>query len=137
MLKRIPWSGSKWCYLFEYTDRSTITRLRTEPEADAVFMPSSHALFQTRVSVLSYWVYWWRCMGGSLRQDRTTPDHGIRISLDCRVSIVNLILPPLLKSKLRTSFRNSLDKSLSKRNTFTILASFSEASQFRILLSRI
>ena len=36
-----------------------------------VFMPSSYALCQTRVSVLSYWVYGWRCMGGRIAPHQT------------------------------------------------------------------
>lgn len=35
-----------------------------------VFMLSSYVLCQTQVRVLSYWVYWWRRMGG-----RIAPDH--------------------------------------------------------------
>ena len=47
----IPWSGEKWCYSLEYTDRSTVTRLGTEAEDDGFFMPSSRFLYQTRVSL--------------------------------------------------------------------------------------
>ena len=67
----IPWSGNKWCYFLGYIDRSTITRLRAESEDDVVFMSSSYALCQTRVSVLSYWVYRWRCIGGKKAPHQT------------------------------------------------------------------
>ena len=63
-------------FLLGYTDRSTITRLRTETEDDCllhvVFTPSSYAL-GTRLVVLDVLV----AMHG--RRDRTTPDDGIRM----------------------------------------------------------
>ena len=44
-LPSMSWSDSKWCYFFfEYTERYTITRLRTKVEADASFMSSSYHL---------------------------------------------------------------------------------------------
>ena len=42
--KSIPWSGGKWSYFLGYTERSTITRLRSKSESDVVSMPSSYAL---------------------------------------------------------------------------------------------
>ena len=67
-----------------YTDRPTITRLRTESADDVLFMSSScglHAVFDMLCAKHGY-EYASRhvgCIGGDPgRQDCTTPDHGIQ-----------------------------------------------------------
>ena len=72
----IPWSGSKWCWFLGYTDRSTISRLRTESADDIALVLSSCIVhyFWAKHGYASRYI---GCIDGVALEDPTTPDRGI------------------------------------------------------------